>query len=500
MPDYDVVVIGAGLGGISSAALLAHAGFKTVVLEQADVVGGCCSTFEHKGFKFDTGASVTMIIQPIQAIFQRLGKELEEYIDLIPCDPIYSVYAFDGSRFTIPTDIDAATEVIASIAPEDVEGWKKYTRIGLDMVDSMGEMMTTPMNTFGEAMRLQMKTPGLLRNMPYFFRSHQGVTMQFFKNPVVQSTVAFQSYYAGAPPDLGMGMMGFIALCEHLGIYYPRGGMIGIPEGIRKAGEESGLEVRFNTKVDKILLDGKRACGVLLEDGTEITSRIVISNINAKVTYLKLIGPEVLPGWAKKAIGSYKLSMGGPMIYVALDTRPPLEAHHNICTGHVDDFNKIWHEYYARGVRPRSSGWLISWPTESDPDMAPEGHHVFNFVWGGPAPYAPLGDNWDRLKPAFTEEAIGVLEREVMPDIRDHLKVVEVSTPLDYERRLLTPQGGYYGLFLDIFSSAMFRPNPRSRIIKNLYLAGSSTCLGGGVPTTLASGIIASDYVIGDHA
>jgi phytoene dehydrogenase-like protein len=118
--------------------------------------------------------------------------------------------------------------------------------------------------------------------------------------------------------------------------------------------------------------------------------------------------------------------------------------------------------------------------------VAPQGHHILNLAWGAPAPYAPLGDNWDRLKPSYTEAALGVLEREVMPDIRDHLKVVEVSTPLDYERRLLSPQGAMYGLFLDFFSSAMFRPHPRSRVIKNLYLAGASTGMGGGIPTTLA--------------
>ncbi|MBC7253394.1 MAG: NAD(P)/FAD-dependent oxidoreductase [Actinobacteria bacterium] len=498
--DYDVLVIGAGLGGISTAALLSAHGFRTLVLEQADTVGGCCSSFRHGGYLFDTGATMVMLTLPLEEIFRRMGKNMKDYIELIPCDPIYCVHAFDGRRFALPRDIDEAAAVVASIAPEDVEGWRKYVKVGMSMLELLGEMMLTPANTMSETLRLYRRNPALLRHLPYILRTAQGVTLRWLHNPVLQSAVAFQAYCAGSPPDLGMGSLVFVALCEHLGIYYPRGGMIAIPEGIRRVGEEYGLEVRFNSKVEAILLEGRKARGVVLEDGTVVTSRIVVSNVNAKLTYLKMVGPENLPAWAKRAIGSYEMAMPCPMVYVGLDTRPPLDAHHTICTGHIDNFNKVWNEYYVRGIRPKGGGWLISWPTESDPGLAPEGCHTLNFVWGGPAPYALLGDNWDRLKPSFIEEALGVLEKEVMRDISDHIKVVEVSTPLDFERRLLSPQGAIYGLFLDFLSSAMFRPHPRSRVIENLYLAGASTGLGGGVPTTLASGVIASDYVLRDHA
>jgi len=499
MADYDAVVIGAGLGGISTAALLSSNGFKTLVLEQAEMVGGCCSSFCHQGYKFDTGATMVMLVQPLQEIFRRLGRNLEDYIDLIPCDPIYSIHAFDGSRFTVPMDIEEATAVIASIAPGDMEGWKKYVKVGLAMMELLGEMMLTPANTIAETVCMYRKTPGIMRYLPYMLRTAQGIALQWLHNPLLQSTVAFQAYCAGSPPDLGMGSLIFVALCEHLGIYYPRGGMSALPEGIQRAGEESGLEVRLNQKVEKILLDGKRACGIRLEDGTEVTSNIVVSNVNAKVTYLKMIGPENLAAWAKKAIGSYEMAMASPMVYVGLDTRPPLHAHNTMGITSLEAGNRIWHDHYKRGLIPTQCGFLLNWPTESDPSLAPQGHHILNLAWGAPAPYAPLGDNWDRLKPAFTEAAIGVLEREVMPDIRDHLQVVEVATPLDFERMLLLPRGAIYGLFLDLFSAAMFRPHSRSRVVKNLYLAGASTGMGGSLPTTLASGVVASDYILQDH-
>ncbi len=497
--DYQVVVIGAGLGGVASAALLAKNGFKTLLLEQSDTVGGCCSTFENQGYRFDTGATMVMIREPLEAIFRRLGKEMGDFLKLIPCDPIYAVRAFDGTRFAVPADLDQASEMIASIAPEESNGWKEFARAGRELALRLGEIIGTPANSVSEVLRMQLRSPETFRYLLLSLRSAQGLTLRYLRNPVLQSIVAFQSYFAGAPPELGLGPSCFLVLSEHQGVYYPRGGMISVPASILKAAEEFNLEVALERKVERILLEGGRARGVLLEDGTEIIADIVVSNVNAKVTYLKMIGPENLPRWAVKAISSYQLAMAYPMVYLGLDAEPPLEAHHLISTASMERSNQVWNEYYKLGLIPPGDNWMLSWPTESDPSLAPEGHHILSFAWRGPAPYAPLGENWDRLRESLGDGAIRVLEREVMPDIRKHIEVVEVSTPLDFERRLLCPQGAVYGLFFDLFSAAMFRPHPRSRVVRNLYLAGASTCLGGGVPTALASGIIASDYIIRDY-
>jgi len=500
LPDYDAIVIGAGLGGLSCASLIAKNGLKTLVLEQSDIIGGCCSTFELKGYKFDVGASLVEVIRPLDTLFEMLDRKREDYIDLIPCDPIYSFITEDGRRFSYPTDIDETTKVIEQIAPEDLEGWKRFSSIGIDMINkSMDAIMLSSLNTFKDALLMGIKSPEVLRYLPTFFRTHQGVVRSYYKNPTIQASVAYQSYFAGAPPELGSGIFGFIALSEHLGIYYPRGGMIAIPQAIMRAGEEYGLELRTNAKVERILTQNRTAFGVQLEDGTEITSKIVVSNVNAQVTYLKFIRPENLPGWAIKGIASYKPSMPCPMIYVGLNTKPDLDAHHTVITGSIDAMNDVWNNYYMLGIIPKTAMSLVCWPTEADPSLAPEGHHILNFLCNAPAPYAPLGDNWDRMKDAYREEAIDLLDKHIMPGVRDHIDIVEVSTPLDFERRLLQPQGSIYGLFSDMTTLAMFRPRSKSKAIKNLYLTGSSTHLGGGVPTTIASGIVTSRYIVRDH-
>jgi phytoene desaturase len=496
--DYDVIIIGAGLGGLTTGSLAAQHGFKTLVLEQSDIIGGCCSTFEVDGYKFDVGASIVEVIQPLERLFEMLGRKMSDYLELIPCDPIYSFICDDGRRFSIPTDIEETTACVMDIAPDDVAGWHRFCDTGLAMIeDMMDAVMLSPMNTFTEAMMMAARNPQVIKFAPTFLRTHQGVVRSFYKDPTMIQSAAFQSYFAGAPPELGSGVFGYIALSEHLGIYYPRGGMIGIPNGIAGAGREYGMEIRTDVKVEKLLIENGTAFGVRLEDGSEITSKMVVSN--AQVTYLKLVGPDRLPKWAVKGIASYQNSMPCPMIYVGLDKKPDLEAHHTIVSSSLETMNDVWNNYYKLNLIPETAMSLVCWPTEADPSLAPEGKHILNFLCNAPAPYAPLGDNWDRLKGWYQEAAIQELERHVLPDVREHIEYIQVSTPLDFERRLLHPQGGIYGLFSDVTSLAMFRPRSRSKAVKNLYLTGSSTHLGGGVPTTIASGIVTARYMMKDH-
>ena len=499
MADYDIVVVGAGLGGLTTGSLCARNGLKTLVLEQSDIIGGCCSTFEHDGYHFDVGASIVELVRPLEMAFERMGKNMSDYVDLVPCDPIYSFITPEGNRFTIPIDIEETSEIVKKMAPEDYDNWIKFEEFGMWLLDyAMEALIATDMSTFSRALKVVLKYPKIYKMLPYFLKNHEMVVTKAFANRDMLASVSFQSFFAGAPPYLGSGIFGMIALSEHLGIFYPRGGMIAIPRGIMEAGQGFGLEVRTGAKVDRFVVEDRAVKGVVLSDGSTITARAVASNLNGRVTYLKMVGPDNLPNWAFKAVSSYFNSMPCPMIYVGLDTRPDLNAHHTIVTGSVEFMNEVWDKYYTKGLIPENAMSLICWPTETDPSLAPDGHHILSWICNAPAPYSPLGENWDLIKDWYGEKAIGELERYALPGARDHLTKLLVSTPLDFERRLLHPEGGIYGLFSDMTSLAMFRMRNRSLAVKNLYLTGASTHFGGGVPTSVASGVVTADKIAED--
>jgi phytoene desaturase len=498
MHDYDAVVIGAGLGGLSSAAILAKNGFKTLVCENTGHIGGCCSTYEENGYNFDIGASIVELSWIIDELFEKLGRNVSDYIDWIPVDPIYGFLTADGKRFTYPVDPDETRKVITSFSEADGPRWDAFQKLGRSAIrEAFGQIMTTPFMTVGDAMKVMSKAPSMVKLVKYMGMNFESTLKSFFKSEQVRASMSLQSYFIGLPPALCPGYIAFLAYAEHEGIFYPRGGMVQIPGSIAKIFGEYGGEIRLETKVKRVLMDNGRAGGVELADGTQIRSRFVVSNINAKTLYLEHVGRENLPSWAVKAIESYEVSIPAPMIMLGLDTKPDLDAHHTFCYTTIDEMNAIWFEDYMSRKLPDRGFMLVSWPTHADPSLAPEGHHCLNMVTF--APYELADGDWDDLKERYLETQLDFLENRFgLKGIRDHITMARVSTPKDFARLLLHPGGAVYALQNDIMASAFFRPRLRSKAVKGLYLTGASTHFGGGVPPTIGSGIAAGSLMLED--
>lgn len=498
MNDYDAVVIGAGMGGLSSAAILAHSGMKVLVCENTGWVGGCCSSMDVDGYRFDIGASVVELSWIIDEFFTATGRSTSDYIDWIPVDPIYGFVTEDGSRFSYPVDEEATRKVIAGFSREDAQAWDRFSKIGSELVaGAFGPILTSPFMTFGDAMKLATKNPKMVGYMRYMLMNFESTLTSFFKNEKVRASMSLQSYFVGMPPALCPGYIAFLAYSEHEGINYPKGGMIEIPKAMARVLEESGGEIKYNTTVKKVLVEGGRAVGVELADGTLIRSNVVISNINAKTLYLEQVGREHLPSWAVKAMESYEVSIPAPMIMLGLDKAPDLDAHHTFCYTTLDEMNDIWFEDYYAHKMPDRGFMLISWPSHADPSLAPDGHHCLNLVTF--APYELDYGDWDSRREEYLDKQLGFLEKKFgLTDIREHITTVKVNTPTDFEKMYLHPGGAVYALQNDIMASAFFRPRLRSKALKGLYLTGASTHFGGGVPPTIGSGIAAGGLVLED--
>jgi phytoene desaturase len=494
MADYDVIVIGAGCGGISAGAILAKQGRKVLVLEQSDLVGGCCSTFEKKGFKFDIGASIVEIVQPIEKAFEMAGSIFQKEVDLISCDPIMSIIRQDGSRLTYPISVEKTGEIISAINPQDGKNWFKFAEYCHEMlVTTIDTIFDMPANSFGDMAKMVRRNPKLLKFLPAFLITYQDLIARYFKDPRVVDTMTYQSLYFGHPPVITPGSYGMVPYSEHEGIYYPRGGMIKIPEGLMKLGQRNGMEIRFKTGVKKVMIENGRAVGVVLEDGTPISAKVVVSNINARTLYMDMIGEEHLPKLAAKGIKSYEYSTSVPMIYLGLNKAPNLSAHHSVFAISPHELNSYQWNNVDKGILPDRHLGLICWPSHSDDTLAPKGKHVLNIIPEGF--YTLKGKNWDEEKPKFIERVLENLEKKAIPGLRDSIEVMECSSPLDYERRLRLPHGAIYAFQQDLTAQAMFRVSSKSKVIKGLYITGSSAHPGGGVPSTIASGVIASRLI-----
>jgi phytoene desaturase len=496
--DYDVIVIGAGVGGLAAAGVLAAKGLNTLVLEQADTAGGCASSFEAEGYRFDVGACIIEMARVHDWFYQRLGLKREDYITFLPNDPLYElVDILSGDRFTLPASLEGAAEVIGRHSVADSKTFLNFMRNEGKIMDEFVDVMfSTPQGRMRDFLKVFAKYPRILGILKYILNPYSKVLKDLFVHPYTHRLLSNYSVIGGLPPSMQSGMMLWACFAEHQGMFYPLGGMGAVPEAMTRAMEDVGGELRLNTRVTSVLRKRGKACGVLLSDGTTLTSRAVVSNTNANNLYLDMIGEENIPRAVAKGLRSYRMSPSCAIGYLGLDYFPPLKAQHIFALTDLDLVDMFWSDIYNRGIALPQSVGMISCPSFMDPSLAPDGHHALSFITM--APPSPVDNTWEDIKWQYLDIGIEMLDAVYLPGVKDHITFKTIATPEDFEKRLLIPQGSIYSYSMSVLSQMVFRPSNRSKCLKNLYLCGASTHPSGSVPGSICSGLLAADLALED--
>ncbi len=501
----DVIVIGSGVGGLTAGALLAHEGLDVLVIEQNEWIGGCCSSRTEDGFTFDEGAVFILNPEIYEFLFQLLDRELQDYLDLALLDPAYQTILGDGSQLLIPRDPEKMAEIIREVSPGDIDGWWRFVRDMKRAWDAAMVMFKTPppslsmLGTPRHLLSVAMRTGAhkgaflLFRNL---LRSHASVIDSYFENPLIKLIMSFETLYAGLPAYRASGLFSPMPMLRHFGIWYPKGGMGAIPGALRKVLEEHDGSVMTGRKATRILTRDKVAVGVELEDGEKISSRFVLSNVNATTTYLDLVGRENLGRRFTRTIEGYRLSICAPMLRLGLKGNPPMKAHMMVIgisrDQPLNQFNEYWDEVYPKGhlIRAEDLPLLITSPSFTDPSLAPPGGCSLTVMTG--LPYRLRYHRWDEIRDEYIDDIIRVLERRWAPGLSNQVVHKSLMSPPDMERTYSLPDGAIYGFELSLPNMGPFRPSWRSPVIDNLYLAGACTNPGGGVPLVMHSGMMSA--------
>lgn len=507
---YDAIVIGSGIGGLTTADLLSRRGKRVLILEQSDRLGGCCATYDLNGHKFDVGAIFILYKEIYERFFEMMGLRLTDYIDMKLLDPVYDMHFRDGSSVLLPMDPVESADVIASFAPGDREGWLAFCRDMQkiwDAVKALVEKPFPPLEQFGTLPHL-LKTAAstnLLRAVPallsVMLTNQDAVNRRYMKDHKALTIVSFENLFAGIPADRISGIFAVMSYLSHEGYWYPKGGMGAVPAALARIATENGAEIRMETLVTRIVIENGRAVGVELDNGETIRSEIVVSNASALPTYLDLVGRQNIPKRFAKAVENFTLSIPAPMVYFGLSKKPEqIRSHFTVMVPPPDQLNAYWDEYYGEGLIPPIEDLphgLIC-PSVTDPDLAPEGKFSLGFLTA--SPYHLKYGTWDDLKPAFIDDTVKHLDRTLLPGVSALVEERDMRTPLDFERELLLPEGSIYGLEMSLPNLGPFRPSWRSPVIRDLYLTGASTNPGGGVPLVMISGINASACIVRDKS
>lgn len=503
MTQLDAIVIGGGHNGLTCGAYLARAGKSVLVLEQKPYVGGASVTEEFSpGFRASTYSFIMGHLHPKVIEELELKKHGLEYY---PQPNVFNPTEDDGIVFA--KDPAKTREQIARFSPSDAENYPKFFQRLQSTIDILRMLqMETPVNPFRKDPVGLWKTGRLawkLRNaekevynlLHSLSMSAHDYVAQWFEHDLVKAKFMFWATIGGnvGPYSPGTAFYLVTHLVGQLGMSFAKGGMGGVADAIARAGQAHGMQIRCDAWVDEILIENGRATGVRLRGGEELRAARVISNVNAKRTFLDMVPSRHLPEDFVDDIRGYRARGKSFKLLCAVDRLPQYKGFSSEKTG--VDYPAYAHicptpEFLERAFDEAKYGWYSSEPflspnvpSHTDPTLAPEGKHVV-VMQGGVTPYELKNSDWDREGPNLVRNAFAVMDR-FAPGFSDSVIDYRLYTPRDIEADINMPGGNSQHGELTLDQIFFMRPVPRyadyRSPVRNLYQCGASTHPGGAV-------------------
>lgn len=496
---YDVVVIGAGLGGLSAAGMLAKAGKRVLVLEHHTVPGGYAHGFRRGHFRFDVSLHAMDGVNPGGWAYTPL-KDLEVLgqVKFNRLDPFYTVQ-FPHHTITVPADLYAYEAELMRAFPEQADGLRKMINQMLLIYHDVQRFIQD-----GEAgirpsiEEVPIQYPNFL---PVMGQSFQDFMDAYIDDPQLQAVFSILWGYYGLPPSqLNAATFIFPWVSYHLhGAFYPEGGSMAISRALEATLLKYGGEVRYKQTATKFDIQDGRLTGVHTDKGLHVGAEIVISNANAPDTMLKMVGEEHLPSeyLQKVKTAEENPAMSNLVVYLGLDRDLKAEgwSHHELFVAPGYDLDKEY-EKVEQG-RFNELGVTLTYYNHADPECSPPGTSILGLFTLAPWDYADVwGTNGDltnysqnprylKFKQDAAEALLDAAEKK-LPGLRDSIKYIEVGTPITNHRYSLNPAGAIYGSAQTVDNMYFSRLNAETPI-PNLYLA-SAWSFGGGMSAAMLAG------------
>ncbi len=484
-PTDNVVIVGAGLAGLSAALRLAGAGRKVTVVERESVPGGRNGLLNKSGYSFDTGPSVLTMPDLIADALACVGEDIKDWLDLIPLKPLYRAFYDDGSQLDVHSDTNQMREEIAkTISPAEAVGYGKYvdfvTKLyKYEMKDFIDRNIDSPLNLL---------TPNLAKLIALGgFRKLSPKVNQFLKDPRTQKVYSFQAMYAGVSPQQALAIYAVIAYMDSVnGVFFPKGGMHAVPRAMAAAAQKHGVTFIYNSTVTAIEKSNGRATAVVTESGERITCDVVVLNPDLPVAWRDLLGGQ------PRSVKRLKYSPSCATLLIGSSKKYDHLAHHNI------HFGKSWAGVFDELIKKKTlmsdPSILVTLPSKDDPTLAPAGKSSYYVLF--PTPNLTADIDWKKIGPRYRDEMIKALEDRGYSGFADSIEVEHLTTPLDWQKQGMEA-GAPFASAHTFFQTGPFRPRNLAKGYENIVFAGSGTQPGVGVPMVLISGRLAAERIVG---
>ncbi len=482
-----IIIIGAGLGGLSAALRLAKSGFDVTVLEKNETVGGKVNAVETDGYKFDTGASLLTMRHVFEDLFEFCGRRIEDYLDIVPLEPICRYFWTDKTVFDASTDIEKTVAEINKISPDDVGNFRKY------LADAERKYEIAERTFLAHSLN---DLPRLLR--PKYLKDLLAISSLktldkhnagYFQSEKLRQLFNRFATYNGSSPYQTPATFALVPFVEFgLGAWYVRGGIYEIPKALARLADELNVGIRTNCAVEKIITEGGKAVGVRLENGEIIRADAVVANSDAIETYRNLLDEK----YFNEKLNKREPSCSGFVLLLGVKRKYSQLAHHNIFFS--DDYAAEFDALF-KDLRPAPNPTIyICATSQTDETQSPKDcENLFILV---NAPYTSAKTDWNKEARNYRDLIVEKLESFGLEDLGASIEFEQIITPEDFETKYRTNRGSIYGVSSNGIFSAFLRVPNQSKKVKNLFFVGGATHPGGGMPLVLLSGKMACELIV----
>lgn len=491
--NKPIIIIGAGIGGLSTAIRLAAAGRHVVVYERNDRVGGKMNQHQADGFYWDTGPSIITMRHVFEELFAAADRRLDDYITLEPVEPLTRYFYRDGTMLDATRDLSRFVQQIAALDERDVEGYLDFLAFAARVHRVTGPVFIynqpPTLASFTQVSPLDYLRVGVGRTL------WQAICKRV-RSPHLRQLLARYATYVGASPFQAPATLSVIAHVELSGgVWYPQGGIYSVAAGMACLARELGVAIHTGCGVESIVVENGRATGVRLENGEQIAARAVVANVDVTTVYQQLLPEEATSESRLRKLTETQTSCSGFVLLLGIEGANPQLVQHNIFF--CPDYRREFADIFDRGVPPDDPTIYINITSKADPAHAPPGCENWFVLVNAP----PAGRNFDWANQAenYRDRVLETLAAAGI-DVRHRICSQRILTPLDIAEISGAWQGALYGISSNQPLNAFRRPHNRCPDVRGLYFAGGTTHPGGGVPMVTLSGKVAAEMVLRDLA
>jgi 1-hydroxy-2-isopentenylcarotenoid 3,4-desaturase len=484
------LIIGAGFGGLSAAALLSKDGYDVSVIDRIEQPGGRASILNSEGFSFDMGPSWYLMPDVFERFFSEFQKKPGDYLELRRLDPSYRIYFGKEDCVDISSDMDKNAKLFGELEEDGEKKFRKYLeRSEYQYNVAMKDFVYKRYTRITDFMDRRMMSEGIKLNV---FSSYDRHVSRYFKNDRAKKILEYNIVFLGGTPYNTPALYSIMSHVDfNLGVWYPVGGMNAVARAMEKVAREQGAKFQYNNAAKEIIIENGNAKGAMTDNGL-IESDIVLVNADMAHAEMDLVDDRHRT-YSKKYWESRVMAPSALIIYLGVRRKVKGLLHHNLFLD--NDWMKHFDSIFKNPGWPKDPSYYVCVPSKSDEQVAPKGmENIFILV-----PVAAGIEDSEQIREEYSKRIIRHLCDITGDDFENDIVYKKTFAHNDFKERYNSYKGSALGLAHTLRQSAVFRPDCKSKRAGSLYYTGQYVHPGIGVPMTLIASEIVRKVIRNEH-